>query len=81
MKVNHDIAYAENEMIVQAYTSYSESFTLPKTATNEENAQFFNVLSNIKIEVRALIIKAFEDAYGVEFESEEEECAKIDAQA
>ena len=81
MNVKTDIAYADGEMIVQAHSSYCESFPLPKTATNEQNAEFFNVISNIKIEARALIIKAFEDAYGIEFEDEDAECVKLADQA
>ncbi len=81
MNVKNDIAFADGQMVAQLSSQYCETVLLPKTATNEQNAEFFNHISGIRIEVRAQIIKAFEDTYGIEFEDEETECAKLADQA
>ncbi len=80
MKIKSDLHHADGKLIVQAYAEYMpESFTLPPEATNAQTAEFLNVLSNIVVDPHHLVVKAFEDAFGVPFE-EGEQCAEIEGQ-
>ena len=82
MKIKADLHHTDSVLILQAYAEdMPKSFALPPEATTAQTAEFLNVLSNIVVDPHHLVVKAFEDAFGVPFEEEGAECEKIADQA